>query len=482
MMSWNYIVPVCALLLLLVLAAAEVRRPRKSRLAARLVATTIAVVCAVLLILPLSSGKKMIVPDTATGIVKPVEKKGIIACNWPLQLVTGHEWIVQGTYRNTLHQKVWLRLSAFDTELDSLQMPAAEAAAFTLRATPLHRGRAVYRITAMAGSDTLEQQQLPLEVMPLTPMAILFLAASPDFDNRFLADWLSAEGNAVAMRTGVSRDKYATRFSNFPQQSLEQLSPALLDKFDVVIADAAAVTAATRQYLERAGIGLILKGDSAGTHPRPASLWLPGNRPLGSLLLDPATALRVAHDALPLVQDSLRQTYAAVSLAGAGKLVRTQVFNTYAWLLGGQAGAYRRYWSALLEAAARKKQPAGKIIVSPLFPQIHQPMEVQLETKTAPLLRAGNTRLYPEQDPFLPHSWKARYWPAKTGWQLLQSDSVTQWTYIYNQDEWRNMQNITSSLHTAATAPLRTNTPLPRWWWIIPLFAALAFLWWEQKL
>ncbi|HVI44734.1 MAG TPA: hypothetical protein VM802_07685 [Chitinophaga sp.] len=481
MTIWTSIIWLVCLLLLIVLLVAEARRTRKRWLAARLLATTVTLVCLAMLISPVFLPQKKSSAISSLTTVKPFVRKGIIACNWPLQLPAGREWRIQGTYHNDLQQPVTLRISGFDTDMDSVVVPGGQQLPFTLKTVPVHQGRALYRIVALRGTDTLEQQPLPVEVQPLTPMAILFLSSSPDFDNRFLADWLVQQGDAVAMRTLVSRDKYATRFSGMEQQPLEKLTPAVLEKFDVVIANASAVPAEVRRYAAEAGLGLIIKNDTVSAHIQPQTLFLHGYR-LPQLQTDPAAPLPVAADALPLLKDSLGRIYSTVTLSGQGKIVHTKVSNTYSWQLEGRQEAYQRYWSTMLEMAAGRKKADGFTLS--ILPRIDEETEVLLETSGQPEVRAGSSVLYMQQHPFLPSVWMGRYWPQRAGWQQLLASRVSRWIYVFGKDDWKNLSSLPDKAFAVPAGELTgtANAPLSPWWYIVPLLLSLAFLWWEQKI
>lgn len=479
MTSWNYILLVAGLITAGWLITREIRRPKKDWLVGRIIATVIAVAGIVLAGWPLYVSREVAAPKQ---VIQPeAAVTGIVACDWPRSLTTGSEWTVQGTYHNRTNKPVTLRLAGFDTTLDSVVIAPLQDSSFSLKAWPLHQGRAVYRIIAMEGKDTLEQQPLPLEVKPATPLAVLFLAQSPDFDNRFLADWLVQQGHAVVMRTLVAKNKYLLRFSNFPEQSLDVLTPALLAKFDLVIAQGGAVDKSTRARLEEAGIGLVLKADSAGTQPRPLSLRLRSGQRLPAPSTDPGQVLPAGNGQLPLVTDSLHRAYVTVTLAGAGKLVRTHLLNTYSWQLEGQSEAYAQYWSAILEAAARKKAVAEKVSFSPVIARVYQPLDIQLETTATPALQAGGITLAPAQHPWLPYRYTGTWWPLRSGWQQIITGTGTTWNYIFQEDDWKNLP---VTVYTTATPAAReiTLVRLSPVWWLLPLFLALIFLWWEKKM
>ncbi|WP_212003365.1 hypothetical protein [Chitinophaga sp. HK235] len=482
MTSWSYIVLLAGLVTMIVLLIQELRRENKRHLWLRITAAVIAVAGVVLMGLPLYLTQKINTPVPADTAIKQPVLTGIVACHWPRTLTAGQEWPVQGTYNNTAARPVTLRLAGFDTVLDSVVIPAGQQQVFSLKAIPLHQGRAVYRITVITGTDTLEQQPLPLEVRKQTPLSVLFLASSPDFENRFLADWLVQQGNAVAVRTLVSGNKYITRFANIPQLPLEQLTPALLDNFDLVVADPAAMNKTIRAWLENAGIGLVLKADSTGISQTPLSLWLSGGRKLPALPVDPAATLPSGSTVLPLVQDSLHRAYVTVTIAGAGKLVRSHISNTFSWLLQEQETAYQQYWSAVLNAAARKKSTEEKISFYPEIAHQHQPLEIQLETTMAPFLKAGKVTLYLAQHPWLPYRWSGTWWPEKAGWQSFATAAGVQWNYIFQPGDWKNSATAASRPADLSPQPQTIRERVSPWWFIIPLLLSLTFLWWEKKM
>ncbi|MBC9929712.1 hypothetical protein [Chitinophaga qingshengii] len=479
MTSWNYMLLVAGMAAAVWLITQEIRRPKKDRLAIRIVATVIAVVSLVVVGWPVYV-TRMVQPPAAIATTT-IPATGIVACDWPRNISAGKEWTVQGSYRNTTGKPVTLRLAGFDTVLDSVTITPQHDTAFSLKALPLHQGRAVYRITAISGTDTLEQQPLPLEVTPAMPLSVLFLAQSPDFENRFLADWLVQQGHAVAMRTLVAKNKYLLRFSNFPQQSLDVLTPALLNKFDLVIAHAGAIDKNTRSRLEDAGIGLILKADSAGTQLRSVSLQLGSGRRLPALSTDPGHYLPAGEGQLALVTDSLHRAYVTVSLAGAGKLLRTQLGNTYSWQLEGHNDAYQQYWSTLLEAAARRKTATEKITATPAIVRVCQPVDIQLETTVSPVLQAGGITLAPAQHPWLSYRYTGTWWPVKHGWQQIATGTTTSWLYIFGAEDWRNLSaTVTPAKQTLS--PQTMSVRLSPAWWLLPLLLSLIFLWWEKKM
>src|SRR5258708_6002201 len=174
---------------------------------------------------------------------------GILSASWKQKLTPGEKWRVQGRVSLGFGKPVKLLLTGMGLPLDSVLIAArtqggaapAGQTDFELTTATAQSGRSVYRLWVFAGTDTLEQESLPVEVLPEKKLKILLLASSPDFENTFLVNWLSRNGDAVATRTIISKSKSDKAFLNMPETALDPLTPSVLDKFDLVIADATAL-------------------------------------------------------------------------------------------------------------------------------------------------------------------------------------------------------------------------------------------------
>ena len=191
---------------------------------------------------------------------------GITNINWQRKLTAGDKLQVQGSFNNTLNSEVKLVLRGLYTGLDSIIIPANSEHTFDLVTVPKHLDRAIYNIVALQKRDTIEAEDIPVEVIPANPIKILMLSASPDFDNKFLKNRLSEKGYAVASRSRISKNIYQKEYVNISDISLDQISPAVIEKFDVLIADATELTAISKGELNviqsaiiNKGLGLIVK-------------------------------------------------------------------------------------------------------------------------------------------------------------------------------------------------------------------------------
>jgi hypothetical protein len=387
---------------------------------------------------------------------------GVMDISWKQKLVPGERLQLQGRFLyRTPVKGVKLVLTAMGTVLDSVMGVAPEhnaefATDFALSAIPAQVGRSVYRLVALAGSDTLEQEEIPLEVSPAKLLRILILASSPDFENTFLMNWLSGKGHGVARRTVVSRGKYDKAFANMPEGPLSPLSAALLDQFDVVLADASALSSsgagelsALRREVEEKGLGLIVKMDSAAT----------GYAGIGPGGRDGTVGIIAAKDSSrglyikgrpglqALSTDGLSRISAGITLYGAGKVVFTTLNTTYSQVLSGGGKEYAAYWSAILRKAARESEPGEEWTIGPPLSRVGEPVRAWWQTSNPGLPQVylggdggGARSVYLAQDPQLPFYWQGVYWPEEAGWQFARgSQGDTCWWYAWPADGWVNL-------------------------------------------
>jgi hypothetical protein len=284
---------------------------------------------------------------------------------------------------------------------------AAVTGEFELTTTPAVAGKAVYGIIVVAGVDTLDREEVPVEVSDGKPLKVLVLANSPDFENTFLMNWLGREGDAVASKVAVSKGKYAFSFVNMERQSLERL-----DWFDLVIADSSEVTPVLWRQVEEKGLGLLIRVDSSVRISRPG--------------------MRV------LERDSAGRVVVGCLLAGAGKVIYSASNTSYRQWLAGRKEDYAAYWTMLLRQAARSGEPEDEWNWRPRLAKVGEPVDLELATgRDMPQgIVGGDNRVavYLGEDAAFPWRWRGNYWPVSTGWQELRvPGGDTAWGYVWAQ-------------------------------------------------
>jgi hypothetical protein len=456
---------------------------------------------------------------------------GVVAVDWQRRLLTGERLQVQGCWQRAPGQRarVKLLLTGLGSVLDSAAVDADGK--FSLSTVPAQAGRAVYRLVALAGtvgaerSDTLEQENIPIQVGPGRPLKILILAATPDFENTFLANWLAKNGQQVASRTAVSRNNYQFAYVNSTPRPLYPLTPSLLRDFDVVIADAPALPAAgeaglpvLRRQVEEKGLGLIIKVDSAG--PAGVGIGGAGQAQIGRAgdSLQPPY-IRERPGMRSLARDSFSRMAVGGSLYGAGKVVFTTLNTTYARMLAGQPASYAAYWSALLRRVAPEIEAGEEWEWEPALPRVQEPVVVTVQTNgvqpqgvigggegRSGIGGAASISLYLAQDEMLPFYYKGIYWPEAVGWtQLSTLQGDTTWSYVWPRGAWATLyreqrrretlnyfaREIGAAGRQAGMGRRRVAEPeqvvrevvaIPKYWFYIVFLISILFLWVERKM
>jgi len=447
-----------------------------------------------------------------------VLKQGITAISWNERLKAGEELRVQGTFKNSSANPIKLLLNGLGTSLDSVVIKPESTAIFQLKNTPKIGGRAVYHLLTITGRDTLGNESLPIQIEEASPLKVLMLTASPDFESRFLKNWLSANGYAVAARSAISKDKFNTEFINLEQVPLQHLSAQVIGKFDVLVGDLSVLKSLSTQEaavlkteVSQKGLGIIVRADSSL-----GNSWLQHNFPLAALQgrdtlascliirgqdqhlakLNPGSFyIRFQQGTQPLIQDEHGRILVNSALAGSGKLIYTSLSNTFNWMLAGNENDYTALWTLLIHQASRKVPVNESWRVSTPMPTVSNPVNLQLQSSGGTISKAGPIMLAPQQSQLLPFEYQYQYWPQKPGWQSVKTNNgVLNWWYVYRDDEWkslrilkkqsdtknysvnnRNTNNVTKRIQKKATISVS------KIYAYILLLLACTFLWFEAK-
>lgn len=445
-------------------------------------------------------------------------KEGLSSINWNSIFKTGDELQVRGSYKNPSTNKIKLLLEGLGTPLDSTFIKPGVTSTFELKNTPKVSGRAVYRLLTIVGSDTINNGSIPFQVINAEPLKVLMLTSSPDFESRFLKNWLSEKGYSVALRSAISKDKFRTEFINMPDISLENISNTVISKFDLLIGDLSALKALSSQNLSalkspvtQNGFGLIIRADSVG-----GNSWLQNSFPtaisqgrdtLASpiLLQENTNALaplsagqayiKLQEGIQALARNTHGHTLAATALTGNGKLVYTTINNTFSWALAGNKNDYGRFWSLLIQQAARKMQPIEQWDVITTIPSVSSPVDLQLHSGSTDIAKINGVVLSPVQNTLMPFEYHYQYLPKSTGWHFNKAGNATAWCYVYADNEWQNLRKLKTQADTrnyALSTPAKPDVTKPiqkkatilvsKIYAYILLLLACTFLWAEAKM
>ena len=468
----------------------------------------------------LNADELLVLKDYQLNFHPPAMPKGLISATWNSRMKSSETLSIQGVYNQEGDLSVKLLLQGSGENLDSLMMKTKGENTFSLKGKPKQTGRAVYHLIALQGKDTLAKEPVPIEVQPANPLKILLLAAHPDFEYKFLKNWLFEKQYPLIFRSRISKDKYSTDFLNTENTNFIKINSSLLNKIDLLVIDEEELGALGGEELASirkavdAGLGLVLritglkattvvsKGfdryESPELKNKTLTIQLPEqNRPFGPLPAEQAVFLRTADDAQPLLTEKTGKVLASSKISGMGKITATVVPATYHWLLNGQAGDYSDFWSTLLTGTARKAAAQERWSMAPAVPAIRQKINITVDldaSQKVPLISKNGFRLSPLQNIELPFQWQVSTWATEQGWNKVNLNGRTEFFYVYKEQDWQQQRNMAKLKATAAFVKrqkitvnlLKTNDLITRqvsiWWFFFPFLLAVTFLWYETKM
>ncbi|MFB9863179.1 hypothetical protein [Rufibacter immobilis] len=445
---------------------------------------------------------------------------GVLSASWPKKITLGEPVQVQGIFTSP-EKPVILYLQAAGGNRDSVEVKKGAGQTFQLGFTPKTSGRFVYRLQWQEG-DSLRREAIPVIVEEPRLLNVLLLSSAPSFEVKFLKNALAEQGHGVAVRQEVSQNIYQTETINLSKQSLNRLTPALLQNFDVVLLEEATLqdlSAQEKQALQQAvrqqGLGILTSFSQNSAKPVPffaeasfrqisekqplnAPVRWKGQRPNTSAVFALPSVILQAQEGQQVLawEQSPQQAVVVHARKGMGQVGISLVPETFPLALEGKEALYRQYWATLLSALAKPAREIG-VAVAPVRPQIDAPVFLQptgqaenLQVtghETAGSFRANTSALMPQREEYI-------LWPAKAGWHATSSveDGGTGSYYVYASTDWQTQKYLEKRLalqkaaqtSSIAETPARITQEEEIYLWPLGLLLllSLAFLWLEEKI
>jgi hypothetical protein len=448
-------------------------------------------------------------------------ENGVSSISWPGKIRSGEQLLVQGRYNNTTGSEVKLILEGLGTNLDSVIIRKETWNDFELKCIPKHLDKAVYSLLAIADNDTLSREELPVLVKESETMRVLILASSPDFENKFLKNWLSEQGYSVSLRTTISTEKYSTEFLNSRKNDLNRINTTLLNDFDILIGDMSELSRLSNtenqavQNQINNGMGLIIKADAAepgnGFYrnafilqesrkviPKSIKLSWEGHSAIKTVLQGGNSIEILAQTGTQsLVKNESGDILTNSKLSGKGRMLLTVINDSYTWILGNNMEDYASFWSYILEKAGRKKETSESFVINS-FPVINSKtgIEFQSETSVTPGIQVNKESIPFKQHPVMSFLKTGLFWPAQPGWQSIQSGSAdTNWFFVFKENAWNvvkasekliNTRNFIEQSEEKITSEKEATEvyedTVPSIWFYILFLLCCTYLWLEVKL
>lgn len=444
---------------------------------------------------------------------------GIISCNWNSNLRSTETLQVQGIYNNTSRKPVLLILKGLGTTVDSIILAGEKSSKFSFKTIPALTGKAVFQLVTMQGKDTLKSEIVPFEVSGPQQMKIMVLASSPDFEYKFLKNWLYENKYPLSIRTMISKNKYSSDHLNMESDDLNNLNADLLQKFDVIIADETALSSlsqAEKNALYIAadkGLGLLIRVNAekpVSGFSRDFSFYSSADQkdkiftpafvnqvPLKPLSFEQTLFIKEQNGEKPIISDQHSRILVSSKIYGRGKIIVSAIPATYPWLLSGNHKEYTMFWAGLISKTAKPLNKTGSWSINPALPVARQQNTIELESDTAnmPSVKINDLSLHPKQNHELPFLWDAPFWTTQTGWNMVTINAGRpEYFYVYGKSDWRdaiNEKRLTDNREFIEKSAKQNNIPIKldntfektvsSWFLLFLFLTSMIFLWVELK-
>lgn len=397
---------------------------------------------------------------------------GLQTVQWNNALHSGEQLVLSGNFQNDTNNPVKLVLKGMGTNLDSVIIPDGGLEIFQLKTIPKHLDKAVYALIGIADKDTILNEKVPVFVQTRNPIKILILSSSPNFENKFLKNWLFENEYSVTVRAEISKNKFSTEFLNNTRINLDRITSTVLENYDLLITDLEELSALSRaenQSIQNqigSGMGLILIADSIGKAPE----FLKRLFETRAIVRSDEKTLIINWDdykvkkmnsgssalfrilpkdgSLALVRDNESNILVSSQLFGKGRVLLSGINDTYTWILDNDFKSYAAFWSKIIGDNAKSKEINTLLALKNPLPILNQETTLIIESNydTIPILRSEAEFLKFKQDPVLGFQWSAPFWPKKIGWNLLESgnfpDLIQTWFYVFNKNDWATVNAV----------------------------------------
>ncbi len=452
------------------------------------------------------------VKDRKVVFIPAPPPAGITRLRSPRDVVLGSSVSIKGMYNKPVEGNRLLLRDPGGNPRDSVLMPNRPQWNFSLESVPKAAGNLTYFLEEQDSSGQVVRiDPFPLRVKRASPMRVLILNTFPTFETRYLKNLLAEKGNAVVVRSQLTRGAYKFEYLNRKEQPVYQLTGENLQEFDLLITDAASYRGlgassrkALRESIENSGLGLLIQADDRFLSlPEDESFF--DFRPDGRTTWDAGYGKGLVLDKFPLVfsmnfpiQPILLpngKQAGAYRPVGKGKVVTTLLKDTYQWVLQGKGEAYRELWAVLLSHAAAANEVPVAWETRTLLPRRDEPFDFRIRGALSEqvLKNDRGLRLPLIQDMLVPAVWKGTDYPERVGWNHLRftADSLPDFNYfVYGDGDWEAL-GIQSTLEVNSRyfkGIKETETtgeglvPVSSMWFYVLFLAAMGWLWLEPRL
>ena len=430
-------------------------------------------------------------------------EQGLVELQAPAMVPLGQQWTLSGRVA-TPGAKLELH-DPSGAVVDKV-LPDAQGW-FRASAAVLGEGAARFELHLIKAGQPEEITSVPVLVRGGAHLSLLSLEGAPGAEGKYWQRWAADAGFDLGSTTGLTQNVAV-------HQGQVELTPQRLAAADLVMIDARAwdllppaQKTALRNAVEQ-GLGLLLRADvppsdtaaadwaelgykvAAANAPRDVPRDVVLDHTLGlhdRQAFTEATVTVDAPGADALLSADDGEVLAWQRKLGRGRVGLLRLVDSYRLQLIGEPARYGTLWAGLLSALARPHAPA------PPGPEL-PPQSWAGER--AVLCGLGDTAAVRTPGADAPVALSvdadgcAAYWPAQSGWQVLQSAGASWPFYVRAADDGAALRTARDRLATQllaqkvlpelpSAAPYEV--PLPRWPFLLAWLVLALAVWWAER-
>jgi len=394
--------------------------------------------------------------------LKSETPRGISKFNYRFENRIGDLLVLKGLYNDPEEGHSLVLEGPGGEAMDSLVLIGERKMPFELKTLLKVSGNYVYAIVEKDSKGRIVNKDLlPIKVLEKDILRILIVNSFPTFETRYLKNYLAEAGHQVIIKNQVTRGRYKFEYFNTERIPIGNLSGALLEPFDLLIADASSLRGfsgseikAVQNEVEENGLGLFIQPDDSYFNSRGELYPLNFERIQGSEITIqewPAIKLngfpfRIKKEfGVTGIHTSGNSMVAAYKTHGEGRIGTGMFWDTWHLVLEGKDEIYKDLWTPLIEKLSKKEVSQANWNTAETIVQRNEPYEFEIRTETEdPIVKTGSGNHIPlMQDPGLPYLWKGITWPRETGWNSLELDSIS--TYDFYVEDNSSLNAITAA-------------------------------------
>ena len=445
---------------------------------------------------------------------------GLLNLQWPSSIQQNTPFVIAGSYQQIQKESLQLELIGPMGNVVLLNSDSSGLWNFEQELSLQQVGSYLFSVLENE-KDTIGH--FGVQVLPSQSIKVLIVNHAPSFEMKYLKNWLSEQGFAVAVRSTISRDRFKTEFYNQPSFPFQQLSKKTLAQHDLLILPASALILLNKQEqrdLKLAledGLGLaILLDRKLEDIPLSIRRWcfdfsvrsassefdLTIGKEVIALERAPYRVMEQENvNTLGISNTGAIYSAAKPAFKGIQGVLLAQ--NTYLLQLNGKQAVYHALWKKIVESIARRStsEVVWQFLEEPILK--NHPLEVQFLSSSNP----SKVELYssnlptvvvaPAQYPFHEERWSVEFQALDEGWHKLvlpEAMNSGRQFYVSGENEWKTLrrarkikanhrwiQERKHQLNKVEGEMVKEYRPYPAWWFYLLFLVSMITLWIEEK-